>query len=601
MTSRETTLRFGTRGSALALAQTALVIGAIAARRPELRGEPVVIQTEGDRDQLSPLTVIGGHGVFTSALQEALRRGDVDAAVHSAKDLPSLEPPDLRLTAFLARDDPRDVFISRHGCALEELGPQPVIGTSSRRRAVQIRRLRPDARIAELRGNVDTRLRKALETGVDGIVLAAAGIGRLGWADRITEYLPLDRCVPSPGQGALVVEVRAFDEGPASALDVIDEPAVSSAVRVERAFLRATGGGCTMPVGAYAEVEGDRIRLRAMIASDDGARAEWADETYPMTSAEFRAGELASRLMRSVGRVARASNGAWPERTVPERSAANGAPPTMGVAPDLSGLAVLVTAGAGSSEDLVAALRARGAEPLVLPTIRIDDPADLSELDAAIDRLQAGRYDWVAFTSKNAVERVLRRLRERGLAPRLLKRAKVAAVGSATARLLERDGVVVEVVPARFTAEAVLAAMVVRGVGGQRVLFARGDLARDVLSSGLVAAGTVVDSVIVYRTVAETGVDPPLLAQVRAGAVDVVTLLSPSGVRNLVSLVDGRVDALNRATIACIGPETAAAARDLGLRVDIVPEILTVPGLVGAIARHGARRRADDARAEGSL
>ncbi len=275
-------LRFGTRGSALALAQTEALERAFRRRHPEVETARQIIQTEGDVDKTSPLTVIGGRGVFTSALQMALAGGTIDAAVHSAKDLPSERPAGLEISAFLLREDPRDVLVSRHGCPLAELPRSPLIGTSSRRRVAQVLAQRPDARIVDLRGNVDTRLRKALETDLDGIVLAAAGVTRMGCQHVITEYLPLDRSIPSPGQGALAVETRIQDEGPGRLIAGLDDPAVSVPVRVERAFLRGVGGGCTTPIGAHAQVMGCWVRLRCMLAAEDGQRVEWVDVDLPV-------------------------------------------------------------------------------------------------------------------------------------------------------------------------------------------------------------------------------------------------------------------------------------------------------------------------------
>ncbi|MCA9877042.1 MAG: hydroxymethylbilane synthase, partial [Thermomicrobiales bacterium] len=170
-----TPLRLGTRGSALALAQARTVATRVAVRHPEVRTETVGIATQGDIDKVSPLTELGGRGVFTNALERELAHGQIDAAVHSAKDLPSQVSVDLPIVAFPEREDPRDVLVSRHGLALLQLPPHPVVGTSSRRREAQIRRLRPDARIVSLRGNIDTRLRKAFSADYDAIVLAAAG------------------------------------------------------------------------------------------------------------------------------------------------------------------------------------------------------------------------------------------------------------------------------------------------------------------------------------------------------------------------------------------------------------------------------------------
>lgn len=559
-------LRFGTRGSALALAQTALVMDRLRAGQPDLAMERVVIRTAGDLDQTSPLTVIGGRGVFTTALQEALLRGQIDVAVHSAKDLPSETAPGLRLIAFLARTDPRDVFVSRHAVPLAELPPNPVIGTSSRRRAVQVRAIRPDARIVELRGNVDTRLRKAAETDLDGIVLAAAGVARMGWDDRVTEYLPLELMVPSPGQGALAVEIRADDAATAALLSGLDEPAVSLPVRVERAFLRALGAGCTTPVGAYAEPREVRLRLRAMLANDDGSRIERADVLLDQATAEADAAALAARL----------------------RAAVESAPPAS--ASPLAGLTVLVTRPPEQAAALSEALRAAGAEPVAVPAIRIVDPPNPAPLDTALRRLAAGGYDWIVFTSGNTVERVLERLTALGQASAAFGGARVAAIGDATAARLREAGCRVDLVPERFVAEAMADGLIAQGVAGRRVLLPHADLARDLLPVALRAAGATVDAVVAYRTVPATAPDPALRARLARGEVGVVTFTSGSGVRGLLGLLGGDTAALRQATIACLGPVTAQAAMDAGLRVDVVADEATVPGLVTALIAYRRQR-----------
>ncbi len=266
-------VRVGTRGSALALVQTALAIAALNAVDPDTIYEPAIIRTEGDRDKVTPLTVLGGQGVFTVALQDALLRGAVDIAVHSAKDLPPATPDGLALAAFLERADPRDVFISRHGVALAALPPGARVGTSSRRRAVQARAINPQIAIVELRGNLDTRLRKSTEPEYDGIIVAAAGLGRMGWQDRITEYLPVHRFVPSPGQGVLAIECRADDTELRGLLAKIDHEPTRIAVTAERAALTAIGAGCRMPFGAYAVVSEDGAinELHGVIADEDGS------------------------------------------------------------------------------------------------------------------------------------------------------------------------------------------------------------------------------------------------------------------------------------------------------------------------------------------
>lgn len=575
-------LRLGTRGSALARTQTERVIALLAARVPGVDAEPVVIRTEGDVDKTSPLTLIGGRGVFTSALQEALLRGELEAAVHSAKDLPSEQPAGLVLAAFPEREDPRDVLVSRHGLPLAELPPRPTVGTSSRRRAVQTLRRRPDARIVELRGNVDSRLRKALETEVDAIVLAAAGVRRMGWAELVTEELSLDTFVPSPGQGALAVETRTDDAALRSCLGAIDDPRVSGAVRVERAFLRAVGGGCTTPLGAHVALEGDRLRLRAMIASEDGERVEWADEWLEAAEAEARAAEVAVRLLARVRAAGGTTFGFHPSVAMPTGNGVGaGAPP-------LAGLSVLVTRARAQAEGLAGALREQGAESVLLPTIRIAAPSDARPLDAAMDRLRTGAFDWVVFTSANAVARLLGRLSEQGADGGALSGTRIAAVGEATAATLRDAGVRVDLVPHRADAEGLVAALVERGIAGCRVLYPKAERARDAVPDGLRAHGTEVEAVDAYRTVPETDADPAVVERLVDGGVDVVTFASPSSVRNLWALLGDRFSAVGRAEVVCVGPVTAAAAREMGLPVRIVAEDASVTGIVEALVRSRA-------------
>ena len=596
-------LRVGTRGSALALRQTDFVLELLAVRDPGIETTRVTIRTEGDVDKTSPLTVIGGRGVFTSALGEALARGEIDAAVHSAKDLPSESPPGLALVAFPDRADARDALISRHGLPLAELPARPTIGTSSRRRAVQVLAARPDARIVELRGNVDTRLRKARADDLDAIVLAAAGVGRMGWSERIVELLPLDRFVPSPGQGALAVEARVDDAATRRLLEGIDDHPVAAAVRIERAFLRAIGGGCTTPVGAYAAAVGSGWRLLAMLATEDGTRVEWADVRL---DGETAAAELArSMLARLGGGPIRWAAGRNRATTLAPNVAPDGRgmASVMGPEPEpdgapLLGLRVLVTRPRAQTALLMATLRALGAEPLALPTIRIEDAADPRPLERAAVRQVEGTYDWVVFTSVNAVDRWLAAVA--ALSPAataaVMDRARIAAVGGATAARLREAGLPVALVPATATASGLAAALIAAGIGGARVLYPHGDLARDTLASDLRAAGATLEAVTAYRTLPEPAVDPAMRERVRRGEVDAVLFASPSSVRNLAALLGGREPfaPLRRAAIVAVGPVTARAAREHGLPVTAVAADASVAGLIAALAAAYGRDRTED-------
>jgi hydroxymethylbilane synthase len=266
------TLIFATRPSALARWQTSWVIQSLQAIFPEIQFEEKIITTQGDRVLDRALPEIGGKGLFTQELEAALLSGEVSAAVHSLKDLPIEQPEGLKLAAIPYRAEVRDAFISATGADLDELPPGAVIGTSSLRRAAQLLARRPDLKVAPIRGNVDTRIRKILDGQYDGGILAGAGLIRLGLDVHITHWLPLDWMLPAPGQGALAVQCRSTDVETVTMLEAIQDRATELATRAERTFLQALGGGCSLPVGAYACLQGDRLVLEAMAASPDGKR-----------------------------------------------------------------------------------------------------------------------------------------------------------------------------------------------------------------------------------------------------------------------------------------------------------------------------------------
>jgi len=259
----------GSRGSRLALIQTESVLGQMREMRPDLRFTLTKITTEGDRAQRSPSDRLSGIGVFVKELESALLNGRIDMAVHSLKDMPTEIAPRLSLAAVAIRLDPRDVLVSKRG-KLGQLAPGSRIGTGSLRRKAQLLHHRPDLRVEMLRGNVDTRLRKVSTGELDGVIVAAAAMVRLGCDGSIAEYLPLDLFLPAPGQGALGIEVRSDDaELTELAAMVNDQPTWCAAV-AERAFLHALGAGCRAPVAALGQVTGDTLRLEGMVADAEG-------------------------------------------------------------------------------------------------------------------------------------------------------------------------------------------------------------------------------------------------------------------------------------------------------------------------------------------
>jgi hydroxymethylbilane synthase len=270
-------LIFATRPSALARWQTHWVIEALQGIYPDLLCEENVITTKGDKILDKPLPEIGGKGLFTQELESELLSGAVHCAVHSLKDLPVENPDGLRIGCIPVRAEVRDALISKHGFTLNSLPGDAIVGTSSLRRAAQLRAARPDLKTESLRGNVDTRLRKALEGQYDAIVLAGAGLTRLGLGSHVTEWLSLDVMLPAPGQGALAVQCRADDETTLGILAALDDESTRKNVSAERAFLSGLGGGCAVPVAAYAETfvgtHTPAIRLTGLVISVDGSQA----------------------------------------------------------------------------------------------------------------------------------------------------------------------------------------------------------------------------------------------------------------------------------------------------------------------------------------
>jgi hydroxymethylbilane synthase len=263
----------GTRGSALALWQTRHVVERLQAVSPDLDVHVEIIQTQGDLVRDRALSEVGGKGLFVKEIENALMAGEIDLAVHSLKDMPTEQPGGLALGAILERADPHDALIVRDGPdGLDSLPHGAHVGTSSLRRRAQLLAARPDLQILDLRGNVDTRLRKLIEGQYDAVVLAAAGLIRLGHALSPRQLLPLDLMLPAVGQGALCIEVRTEDEITQELIAPLEHLPTRRAAEAERAFLRRLEGGCQVPIGALAQVEGDRISLSGLIASPDGAR-----------------------------------------------------------------------------------------------------------------------------------------------------------------------------------------------------------------------------------------------------------------------------------------------------------------------------------------
>lgn len=531
----------GSRGSALALVQARLVMAAL--ERDGRQTRLIIVETAGDRR--APDTA-WGEGAFVAAIEEALLDGRIDVAVHSAKDVPIEQDARLLIAAFLPRADPRDALVVRHDAVerrLMELQPGTRIGTDSPRRAGFVLGLRPDLIVRPLHGNVDTRLCRLDSGEADALILACAGLDRLGLGGRIAERLDPDAFPPAPGQGAIAVQIRR-DDGRLLALSaVIDDGRTRLAVETERLFLEAAGGGCRAPVGALATIDGLEVELLAGRASSDGSVPTIRRRRGAVGDGPRLAREMAAALRPpEMGRTAPGDPGSASLRG--------------GRAPR-----VLVTRAAGQALDLIASLRSAGLEPVHVPAIAIEVEPAHGHLDRAVGSLQTD--DWVVVTSANGARAILTAVERILTEPGSLR---WAAIGPATSKVLEGAGVEITFRPSRRHARAMAAELPLRA--GERVLLVRGDLADGDVAGHLRLRGATVEDVVAYQTVEGPETSRAALRRAVAdGPFDAVVLTSGSTVRGIVALAPAAGLDVSSIPAVCIGPETARAAGDAGFRV----------------------------------
>jgi hydroxymethylbilane synthase len=533
------TLRIGTRGSALALVQANWVAARLAEHG--VATEITIIRTEGDD---RPVDTAWGEGAFVGRIVAALLDGSVDLAVHSAKDVPTDEHPRLAIAAYPPREDQRDALVCRErGTTLATLPHGARVGTDSPRRVAFLRAIRPDLEMHPLHGNVDTRLAKLDRGDSDALVLAVAGLTRLGRADRIDDILPLDAVASAPGQGSLALQCRADDAEAIEAVGLLDHRPTRIAVEAERWLLNGTGGGCRSPIGVVGRASGDALDLELVAAAErtwtplpgaaiETARVAWVRGRAPADDRRELAMRLAARVVTLRGRPR-----------------------------------VLVARPEGQAGPLLAAIAAAGADVAHVPAIEIRPAAAGGALDDAVAATRAG--DLVVVASANGAASVLDALVRRGIDPLTLR---WAAVGHATAlvlRAVEIPGVFLPSVP-----EASFLAAEVPLVPGDRVLVPHGDIADPALVSALRERGAEVREAVAYVTIeAPAGSRARLAGALDDGPLDALVLTSRSGVRGLLALAsDDARPRLLAAPVIAAGAQTAAAAREAGFA-----RILTAP------------------------
>ncbi len=543
----------------MALAQSQGVARQLRGAWPDLEVRLVVIRTTGDAHQDRALSSFGGKGVFTREIEEALLDGRVDLAVHSLKDLPApCRPP--ALAPAPPREDPRDCLV---GAALQDLPSGARIGTGSPRRRAQLLALRPDLRCLEIRGNLPTRIRKWREGQYDALVLALAGLNRLGLEAAgvsASEVHPLDpgQCLPAPGQGLLGLEYREGDSRTRELLAALAHPPSQREACAERAFLEALQAGCQAPAAAHARCLDDHLEVQALVAPPEGRRILRSRVAGPAQRAATLGRQAALELLA-------AGAAPWlPPR--PRRS--------------LEGRRIVVTRAAEQAGDLARLLTAEGARPLLVPTIRFQDPEDTGPLDRALAGLEG--YDWLVFTSPNAPSRFLDRLQASGGPGRLAAGTRIACIGPATARALEARGLKPDLVPEEFLAEGLLRAFQAWPVEGRRILVARAAEARDVLPRTLRQRGARVEVVPLYRTVPVDTLPSETREELLAG-VDLVTVTASSVVRAFHRLTASWLPP-ETTPLAALGPITAQTARELGYESVAMAGEATLESLVRTAA-----------------
>ncbi len=550
-------IAIGSRGSQLALAQARLVAEAF-----EREGRPsrvVVVETEGDRR--APDTA-WGEGAFVAAIEGALLAGRVDVAVHSAKDVPIDEDPRLRIGAYLPRADPRDALVVRVGAMERRLDDLPAgtrIGTDSPRRTGFLLARRPGLTIHPIHGNVDTRLRRLDAGETDALVMACAGLDRMGLGDRIAERLPPEILPPAPGQAAIAVQIRRDDARMLELAAAIDDRPTRLAVEAERAFLAASGGGCRAPIGALATIAGEALDLLGGYASPDGLDTVIGRRHGPVAAREDLARDLATelgsreRIGAAVTEIAQGSGGSTAPR-------------------------VLVTRATEQAGELISELRNAGLDPVPVPTIAVEFEPPGGELDVAARHL--ADYAWVVISSANGARAILDAA-ARVFTP--LESPRWAAIGPATRRVLEREGIEIALQPSRSSAIALATELPLQP--GDGVLVVRGDLADEDLAVALRARGAEVDDVVAYRTREAPESSRALLRRAMEGPIAAVAFSSGSTVRGLLAL--GRAESVDVVSIpsVCIGPETEAEARAAGFRILAIASSPQSAALAEAAAR----------------
>ena len=563
------TIRIGTRGSQLAIFQANVVKEELSNKFPESDFQIVVIKTKGDKILDVPLSKIGDKGLFTKELEIAMFDNEIDMAVHSLKDLPTRFPEGVVLGAVLKRGEVRDALISSSKRTMHDLTSNDIIATSSLRRKAQLLRINKDFNIVEIRGNVNTRIRKMEEGYCTVMVMAGAGLQRLGMDQYISELIDTDMMIPACSQGAIAIEIRENDQAIANLVAAINDEETLLATEAERAFLRTLEGGCQIPVGSFSRIKGENFEINGFISSINGDEFLRQKMEGNISQAVGLAIGLAENLLAQGGReilkAIRLDDPFAPKKELP-----------------LSGKIFISTRAPEAGDNLPDLLIARGATVLSMPMIEIK-PAELQPEDK-VKIKQLSSYDWLFFTSRNGVTHFFKQLIDQTGGSELPSALRVAVVGSKTASELEYYGYSPAFTgPEHGSAEFAAEFCRIHQPNNMKILLSLGNLADDTLKEKL-EPDNQVDRIDVYETCQPRFADPMVVKQISDGRYDLILFTSPSTFNHFTSLFD--ISLLGELKIGSIGSTTSRAIHEAGYEPLMTAKMSNSEGLAEAILQY---------------
>jgi len=563
------TVRIGTRGSKLALLQAYKVKKELEQSFSHIEFVVEIIKTKGDKILDVPLSKIGDKGLFTKELEVAMFNGEIDMAVHSLKDLPTSFPEGARLGAVLKRGEIRDALISLNNRKISDLTVNDVIATSSLRRKAQLLRINKDFKIIEIRGNVNTRIRKMQEGYCDAMVMAAVGLQRLDLDEYISELIDLESMIPACSQGAIAIEIREDDPFIEAMVDKINDPETMIAVDAERAFLRTLEGGCQIPVGSYSQIDGDRFKLTGFVSSVDGTQYLKDTIEGDVDEAVDLSKRLATMLYTRGGneilKAIRDENLQYSQSYLP-----------------LKGKVIISTRAMESGDSLPDLLKARGAKLLALPMIGIVKSHLRTDEQELMKNLEV--FDWIFFTSKNGVVNFFQHLLELKGNTELPKGIKMAVMGAKTAIELDYYGYSPTFINENNTSENLVNLFIERHTNTNlKILLAVGSLADNMIFDRL-SVDNKVYRINVYKTVLPDSADNTILEIIRRDKYDLIVFTSPSTFHHFCTFYEE--DLIPKLKMVSIGATTTKAITDAGFEPLFTAKKSTAEGIRDAIIEY---------------